>query len=136
MNGIETVVSNNSGVSRFSTSAAELHTRYRKWSFDLQTCEVVDECVLDSRAMHGWRPPRIASGRPQSAYLARKYKYNIFEVSLAVACFLCALIFSIVLFWLILRGLTPSGSLLVGCALVVVPYEAWILARRILRNPS
>ena len=134
MNRIEIVASNPVEKDRLSIAASELHNRYRRWSFDIQTCESINETVLDARAMYGWRPPGIAPNRPPRANLTQIYKYNIREVSLAFACILCAVIFSIALICLALRGLTPSGSLLVGCALVIVPYEACILARRIFAN--
>lgn len=134
MNRIETVTSRANVGGRMSTSASDLHSRYRKWSFNLQMCEAVDECILANRTMYGWRPQHISIAASRTMPPIRANK--TVRVWLLFACLLCTVVFLFLLISLAVRGLTSTGALLAGSALAVVLYEGWILVRRILRNAS
>ena len=145
-----------SGQSRLSGLAEDPHETYRKWGYDLQMREAVNDHVLEDRVMYGWRPQHIATTKDLvgsykqasesilvTAVLTNvnvqerfEFKLGKREILLLSFCLFLTVAFAAILLSLIIKKSTPSGNLLGGFALAIILYEAWILCRRVVRGKT
>jgi hypothetical protein len=134
------------GTNRSPSGYDDDRVRYERWGVFVQTRENIDDYVFVNRLTSGWHQPQTLDesfyhSRQQSAALLggvidspktdSSHRIAV-KAYLMGACFLCLAASLWLIIYFISQNVTPSTGLLAGLTLVIILYELWLVACRIL----